>query len=353
MRHLHAPDPTRPGHAYSERHTHRHSRPLYSPYAPQTTAASLGDTPRPLCLPLVAPPPQQPHRTYQRNSICPRGGNLPSTKFNLPAAPHSHDTICRRAVLFLTQQTSPLNHSNTVNCAKRCITKYAPGNPAAAVPHRKARPRQSHYRLCHTASYAPGNPAAVCTLSQITPTTCHSRQFFCAFLRRRAAVFHSHAAFSRTFPHFPAKFHNKLPFFHIPTHHIHANLISVPHSPHKKRTAPPVKQRCPKNITKSGANLRAYQKVGVQTRLIALPRRASVCQVRDGNPPRRYPPPETIAPQKITRPGYHPPAASADRNHCLTPKRTPGYHPPAECRRQSALIAARSQSPRSKTARLI
>lgn len=226
----------------------------------------------------------------------------PINKIQFTRRPHSHDTICRRAVLFSTQQTSPLNHSNTVNCAKRCITKYAPGNPAAAVPHRKARPRQSHYRLCHTASYAPGNLAAVCTLSQITPTTCHSRQFFCAFLRRRAAVFHSHAAFSRTFPHFPAKFHNKLPFFHIPTHHIHANLISVPHSPHKKRTAPPVKQRCPKNITKSGANLRAYQKVGVQTRLIALPRRASVCQVRDGNPP---------------------PMVSAARNHRSTENHAP------------------------------
>ena len=307
-------------------------------HTPPQQASATPPAP-PLCLPLVAPPPQQPHRTYQRNSICPRGGNLPSTKFNLPAAPHSHDTICRRAVLFSTQQTSPLNHSNTVNCAKRCITKYAPGNPAAAVPHRKLRPRQPRCRLHPIANHTYHLP--------------FTTVFFCAFLRRRAAVFHSHAAFSRTFPHFPAKFHNKLSFFHIPTHHIHANLISVPHSPHKKRTAPPVKQRCPKNITKSGANLRAYQKVGVQTRLIALPRRASVCQVRDGNPPRRYPPPETIAPQKITRPGYHPPAASADRNHCLTPKRTPGYHPPAECRRQSALIAARSQSPRSKTARLI
>lgn len=135
------------------------ARILRTPHAPAQPPAILAlyathhrSKPRrhpPLCLPLVAPPPQQPHRTYQRNSICPRGGNLPSTKFNLPAAPHSHDTICRRAVLFSTQQTSPLNHSNTVNCAKRCITKYAPGNPAA-----------------------------VCTLSQITPTTCHSRQFF-------------------------------------------------------------------------------------------------------------------------------------------------------------------------------
>lgn len=121
---------TRPGYAYP-----------VMPHAPAQLPAVLAlcathhrskprrHPPPPLCLPLVAPPPQQPHRTYQRNSICPRGGNLPSTKFNLPAAPHSHDTICRRAVLFSTQQTSPLNHSNTVNCAKRCITKYAPGNP--------------------------------------------------------------------------------------------------------------------------------------------------------------------------------------------------------------------------------
>ena len=147
--------------------THHRSKPRRHP-------------PPPLCLPLVAPPPQQPHRTYQRNSICPRGGNLPSTKFNLPAAPHSHDTICRRAVLFSTQQTSPLNHSNTVNCAKRCITKYAPGNPAAAVPHRKLRPRQSHYRLCHTASYAPRQPR--CRLHPIANHTYHL-PFTTVFLR--------------------------------------------------------------------------------------------------------------------------------------------------------------------------
>ena len=288
------------------------ARILRTPHAPAQPPAILAlcathhrSKPRrhpPLCLPLVAPPPQQPHRTYQRNSICPRGGNLPSTKFNLPAAPHSHDTICRRAVLFSTQQTSPLNHSNTVNCAKRCITKYAPGNPAAAVPHRKARPRQSHYRLCHTASYAPGNPAAVCTLSQITPTTCHSRQFFCAFLRRRAAVFHSHAAFSRTFPHFPAKFHNKLPFFHIPTHHIHANLISVPHSPHKK-----------KNSAARQATLsEKYHKIRRKP--------ARLSESRRSNPPHR------TSPQSLRLPSprrQSPPTVSAARNHRSTENPAP------------------------------
>ena len=147
--------------------THHRSKPRRHPPAPAMLA------PRSTTTATTTPHlPTQFHMSPRRQP--------PINKIQFTRRPHSHDTICRRAVLFSTQQTSPLNHSNTVNCAKRCITKYAPGNPAAAVPHRKARPRQFHYRLCHTASYAPRQPR--CRLHPIANHT-YPLPFTTVFLR--------------------------------------------------------------------------------------------------------------------------------------------------------------------------
>lgn len=118
---------------------------------PQQASAT---PPPPLCLPLVAPPPQQPHRTYQRNSICPRGGNLPSTKFNLPAAHTPTTQFADARFSFQRSRHRPLTTA-TQSTAQNAASQSTP--PATPLP------------LCHTARHAPGNPTIVCATPQVTP----------------------------------------------------------------------------------------------------------------------------------------------------------------------------------------
>lgn len=209
------PRPTHPWYALPRNATRTNTAARCTCHIPHATAPTNA-------IPYAPPARQSPH---QQNSVfrhcCP---HTPTTQ--IAYVRFSFQRGRHRPLITATQLTAQNAASQSTPRQSRCrclchTARHAPGNPAAAVPHRKARsdnpatvvpyhkarPRQSHYRLCRITKYAPEHPR--CRLHPIANHT-YRLPFVAVFLRvsppprRRFPLPRRFFADFSTFPH--AKF---------------------------------------------------------------------------------------------------------------------------------------------------
>ena len=172
------------------------------------------------------PPRQSPHR---HNSVFHRCGTRTAPTNAIPyAATAAHTPTTQIAYVRFSFQRGrhrPLTTATQLT-AQNAASRTPPGNSAAAVPHRKARsdnpatvvpyhkarPRQSHYRLCHTTRHAPEQPR--CRLHPIANHT-YRLPFVAVFLRvspPAAPPFSTSVSFFRGLFHIPPPQNFKINF---------------------------------------------------------------------------------------------------------------------------------------------